>query len=417
MAGATDKDKDEANRKLAQILNAPKTKNLQTSKPPIPSKSSKPGFMKKWKGGAIQATAPNADILEKQNEVSPKTFVKGKSEIIQQPAPNTPNENFYTTTPKPSVSTKPLLQPKPLVPPKPVIPTKPIIPPKPTTSNKPLIPQKPTISPKPQIPPRNKCEGVTIHAPPHRVENLKIQNELPPNNCLMDKDKSEMIHPLTPNPEICENYYTTIPEPQIPPLPKKISKWGGRIIQASTPSVEILHNQNEASTKTWLIDKGKSGIFQPSAPNAELSGNYYSTSPIPSQLPKPKCKENTEILENQKKELPLDGGESKLIQASAAEIHETPDEPHLDPKPNPYCLSLKKYFIFFLVPFRMCVLYYMDILSDIMQSIGLFNNCHVKFFSVSLSIILSSYMITVLYVRFVLRCSWSKSIFYFVIYG
>ena len=107
-------DKDDPNKKLAQILNATKPKNLKTEtsnpqKPPIPSKSSKPGFMKKWKGGAVQAMAPNAGTLEKPIEVSPKTLLKnvGKSEMIQQPASNAPNENVYTTTPKPSMSSKP----------------------------------------------------------------------------------------------------------------------------------------------------------------------------------------------------------------------------------------------------------------------------------------------------------------------
>ena len=404
--------KDDPNRRLAQILNATKTKTLQTttptsskppvpsksSKPPVPLKSSKPGLMKKWKGGANQTTDPNT-VLEKSNEVPPKAS----------------NENYYTATPNPSISSKPLIQPepkipnKPLIPPKPSVPTKPAIPSKPaiptkpTISTKPAIPTKPVIPTKPAIPTKHakqskpqilqKSEDVAIHEPPPNV--LEIQNEAPPNTWIKDKGKSEIIHPLTPNAEICENYYTTIPsEPQISPKAKKINKWEGRKFQVSTPNVEILDNQND---------------------NIEICENLYTATPRPSISPKtlippiPPLPSRPLILPK-----PLNVDKKK----SEATNTENQENQGVAPKPQKSWLSsFKRFSIFLVVPVRMCVLYYMDILSDILQSFGLYMNCHDKFFLVSISIIVSSYMVTVLYVKFVLKCSWCEAIFYFVTYG
>ena len=401
--------KDDPNRRLAQILNATKTKTLQTttptsskppvpsksSKPPVPLKSSKPGLMKKWKGGANQTTDPNT-VLEKSNEVPPKAS----------------NENYYTATPNPSISSKPLIQPepkipnKPLIPPKPSVPTKPAIPSKPaiptkpTISTKPAIPTKPVIPTKPAIPTKHakqskpqilqKSEDVAIHEPPPNV--LEIQNEAPPNTWIKDKGKSEIIHPLTPNAEICENYYTTIPsEPQISPKAKKINKWEGRKFQVSTPNVEILDNQND---------------------NIEICENLYTATPRPSISPKPLIPPLPSRPLILPKPLNVDKTKSETTNT------ENQDNQEVAPKPQKSWLSsFKRFSIFLVVPVRMCVLYYMDILSDILQSFGLYMNCHDKFFLVSISIIVSSYMVTVLYVRFVLKCSWCEAIFYFVTYG
>ena len=427
--------KDDPNRRLAQILNATKTKTLQTttptsskppvpsksSKPPVPLKSSKPGLMKKWKGGANQTTDPNT-VLEKSNEVPPKAS----------------NENYYTATPNPSISSKPLIQPepkipnKPLIPPKPsvptkpaipskpaiptkptistkpAIPTKPVIPTKPTISMKPAIPTKPVIPTKPAIPTKHakqskpqilqKSEDVAIHEPPPNV--LEIQNEAPPNTWIKDKGKSEIIHPLTPNAEICENYYTTIPsEPQISPKAKKKIKWQGRKFEASTQNVEIL-------------DKGKSKTIQPQSPNVEIRENLYTTTPRPSISPKPLIPPLPSRPLILPKPLNVDKTKSETTNT------ENQDNQEAAPKPQKSWLSsFKRFSIFLVVPVRMCVLYYMDILSDILQSFGLYMNCHDKFFLVSISIIVSSYMVTVLYVRFVLKCSWCEAIFYFVTYG
>ena len=80
--------------------------------------------------------------------------------------------------------------------------------------------------------------------------------------------------------------------------------------------------------------------------------------------------------------------------------------------PKPWYTKFKRLFIFLLVPLRMCVLYYMDIMSDVMQSIGLYMNCHPNYFSVSLAIMVSSYMITTLYVKIMLGYDWCKAIFF-----
>ena len=68
--------------------------------------------------------------------------------------------------------------------------------------------------------------------------------------------------------------------------------------------------------------------------------------------------------------------------------------------------------LFVWIPIRMCGLYYADVLSDILQMFGLYNNCHVDYFLISLGIIASSYIITVVYIKFAENLKWSKAFFY-----
>ena len=100
----------------------------------------------------------------------------------------------------------------------------------------------------------------------------------------------------------------------------------------------------------------------------------------------------------------MDKEEGVVVQALASTQNEV--------VPKPWYTKFKRLFIFLLVPLRMCVLYYMDIMSDVMQSIGLYMNCHPNYFSGSLAIMVSSYMITTLYVKIMLGYDWCKSMFY-----
>ena len=106
----------------------------------------------------------------------------------------------------------------------------------------------------------------------------------------------------------------------------------------------------------------------------------------------------------------LDEEESELIQVlpTISENGECQDEV---PQKTWYT-NIKRYFIFLLVLLQMSGLHDMAILSDIMQGLGLYMNCHVKYFTLSLSIIVSSYLITIIYVRFSFECSWCQSIFF-----
>ena len=58
------------------------------------------------------------------------------------------------------------------------------------------------------------------------------------------------------------------------------------------------------------------------------------------------------------------------------------------------------------------VLYYGDLLSDIINMITLHQNCHYKYFVLSLAILVLSYLTTVLYLRFNLNETWRRAVFY-----
>ena len=67
---------------------------------------------------------------------------------------------------------------------------------------------------------------------------------------------------------------------------------------------------------------------------------------------------------------------------------------------------------FILAPFKSCGLYYADILSDLLQTVSLYNNCHYDFFHISLTIITSSYLITVVYIKNRTNQTWTTCFFY-----
>ena len=193
----------------------------------------------------------------------------------------------------------------------------------------------------------------------------------------------------TPKTETSENLYSTTPRSSKPPVPPK------------------------PKTRGASLFKRKSVKNQIPPSNAE---NIY-TRPKPPVPPKPKYRLSLFGRKSETNEPPNTEIEGIQVLASNTENCQNQDE--VVPKPQkPWYFHFHRFFIFLFVPLRMCVLYYLDILSDIMQSIGLYENCHEKYFSVSMSIIVSSYMITVLYVKFMfVELSWCESIFYFVKYG
>ena len=156
--------------------------------------------------------------------------------------------------------------------------------------------------------------------------------------------------------------------------------------------LENLYGTTPRSPKPKLTNEGKDGKIQAPTHIAESHENHYEI--IPGHQPPRILDEEDSV--------------TILSPPSNAENPENQDKV----VPDQWHIPFKRLFIFLLVPLRMCVLYYMDILSDILQSIGLYMNCHVKYFTVSASIIVSSYMITALYVRFSLGYKWSTSIFF-----
>ena len=58
------------------------------------------------------------------------------------------------------------------------------------------------------------------------------------------------------------------------------------------------------------------------------------------------------------------------------------------------------------------VLYYGDLLSDVINLITLYRNCHFKYFGLSFVILVVSYFTTVLYLRFNLNETWRRAISY-----
>ena len=67
---------------------------------------------------------------------------------------------------------------------------------------------------------------------------------------------------------------------------------------------------------------------------------------------------------------------------------------------------------FILAPFKSCGLYYADILSDILQTVSLYNNCHSTICALSVGIILLSYVITAVYIKFTENLMFSKAFLY-----
>ena len=78
---------------------------------------------------------------------------------------------------------------------------------------------------------------------------------------------------------------------------------------------------------------------------------------------------------------------------------------------------IKTLLLFLLIPFRMCGLYIMDIVSDIIQIISLYKNCHSDFSGLSFGIIMSSYFTTSLFIKFDQNSKLSKAFAYPVRFG
>ena len=80
-------------------------------------------------------------------------------------------------------------------------------------------------------------------------------------------------------------------------------------------------------------------------------------------------------------------------------------------KKNTSCFILQ-IVLFILIPIRMCGIYYCDVLSDILQMLSLYNNCHLDFFITSLLILVTSHMITVVYVKVHSNLTRTSALFY-----
>ena len=63
-------------------------------------------------------------------------------------------------------------------------------------------------------------------------------------------------------------------------------------------------------------------------------------------------------------------------------------------------------------PFRMYGLYKLDLILDILQTSNLYNNCHDTYGSISLGIIVFSYVTTVLVMRYDMKKDWKFAIAY-----
>ena len=57
-------------------------------------------------------------------------------------------------------------------------------------------------------------------------------------------------------------------------------------------------------------------------------------------------------------------------------------------------------------------LYYYDLFSDTVFTYTMLNNCHFKYFATSICIMVSSYFVTVAYLRYHVQESWKKSFMY-----
>ena len=59
----------------------------------------------------------------------------------------------------------------------------------------------------------------------------------------------------------------------------------------------------------------------------------------------------------------------------------------------------------------------MDLLSDIVQTISLYKNCHNDLCGGSIAIVISSYVTTALYVKFEQNSSWFEAFSYPKVFG
>ena len=89
----------------------------------------------------------------------------------------------------------------------------------------------------------------------------------------------------------------------------------------------------------------------------------------------------------------------------------TEDSINQPPKKNTCCFILQ-IVLFIVIPIRMCGIYYCDVLSDILQMLSLYNNCHLDFFITSVLILVSSHMITVIYVKVHSNLTRTSALFY-----
>ena len=206
----------------------------------------------------------------------------------------------------------------------------------------------------------------------------------------------------TPNARSQDNLYSSTPRPPKPPIPPKpnyrssLFQGQSETNQIPPPNAENINTRPKPIIPPKLrnrlsLFKGKSEIDQGPVPNAE--NNSYTTAEEPS--------------------IPPDEEKIEVFHDLTSNIENCKNQDEEAQKPQkPWYFHFHRFFVFLLLPLRMCVLYYLDILSDIMQSIGLYMNCHVRYFSVSLSIIVSSYLITALHVKFSLKYSWCESIFF-----
>ena len=73
---------------------------------------------------------------------------------------------------------------------------------------------------------------------------------------------------------------------------------------------------------------------------------------------------------------------------------------------------LKKLAMIGFIAMKMFGLYYADVLSDILQTVSLYNNCHKMICAISVGIITSSYVITSLCIKFTKNLKWSSALFF-----
>ena len=98
------------------------------------------------------------------------------------------------------------------------------------------------------------------------------------------------------------------------------------------------------------------------------------------------------------------------------ETEETP--PKNEPKP----ISKRKRFLqvcqIIFGPFRVISFYHWDVISDIYNTVAnLYGYCHYIYGHMSVGIMAISYLITVLTVRFQMKESWTKAVFYWYYNG
>ena len=77
-----------------------------------------------------------------------------------------------------------------------------------------------------------------------------------------------------------------------------------------------------------------------------------------------------------------------------------------------YFHTVKVFSRFFIKPVFLVGFYYFDVCFDTFNTVNLLNNCHYYYGAYSISVMLSTYLTTVMFIKFAMKKSWKVATLY-----